>query len=79
MIDGLTGCAEAMLNSEQSGTTVARVVHAEWIARYGVPEQLHSDRGVQFEEAVFADLCVTFGIDQTRTTVYRPQANGKCE
>ena len=23
-------------------------VYAEWIARYGVPEQFHSDRGTQF-------------------------------
>ena len=44
-----------------------------------MPEQLHSDRGVQFESAVFAELCSAFGIDKTRTTLYRPQANGKCE
>ena len=79
MIDGLTGWAEAIPIPDQSAATVARVVHAEWIARYGVWEQLHSDRAVQFEAAVFADLCATFGIEKTRTTVYRPQANGKCK
>ena len=79
MIDGLTGWVEAIPIPDQSAATVARVVHADWIARYGVPEQLHSDRGVQFEAAVFADLCATFGIEKTRTTAYRPQANGKCE
>jgi hypothetical protein len=79
MIDGLTGWAEAVPIADQTAVTVARVVYAEWIARYGVPEQLHSDRGVQFESAVFAELCDTFGVDKTRTTPYRPQANGKCE
>ena len=54
-------------------------MHADWIARYGVPEQLHLDRQVKFEAALFADLCATFGIEKTRTTAYRPQANGKCE
>ena len=79
MIDGLTGWAEAVPIADQTAVTVARAVYSEWIARYGVPEQLHSDRGVQFESAVFAELCDTFGVDKTRTTPYRPQANGKCE
>ena len=33
----------------------------------------------QFESALFAELCATFGVDKTRTTAYRTQANGKCE
>ena len=28
---------------------------------------------------MFAELCVVFGVEQTRITPYRPQANGKCE
>ena len=44
-----------------------------------MPEQLHSDRGTQFESALFAELCATFGVEKTRTTAYLPQANGKCE
>ena len=79
MIDGLTGWAAAVPIFDQFAATVARAVYSEWIARYGVPEQLHTDRGVQFESAVFAELCALFGIDKTRTTTYRPQANGKCE
>ena len=64
MIDGLTGWAEAVPIADQSAATVARAVYAEWIARYGVPEQIHSDRGVQFESAMFAELCEFFGIDK---------------
>ena len=52
-------------------------MYAEWIARYGVREQSHSDRGTQFESAFFEELCIAFGIDKTRTSPYRPQANGK--
>ena len=59
MIDGLTGCAEAMPIADQSATTVARAVYAEWISRYGVPEQLHSDRGTQFKSALFVELCAS--------------------
>ena len=62
MIDGLTGWAEEVPIADQSSPTVARAVDTEWISRYGVPKQYHSDRGVQFESAVFAELCAVFGI-----------------
>ena len=45
MVDGLTGWAEAVPIADQSAATVARAVYNEWFAGYGVPEQLHSDRG----------------------------------
>ena len=79
MIDCLTGLAEAIPIADQSAATCARAVYAEWFARYGVPEQFHSDRGRQFESELFAELCATFGVDKTRTTAYRQQANGKGE
>ena len=79
MIDGLTGWAEAIPIDDQRADTVARVVFSEWISRYGAPEQIHSDRGAQFESALFEELCTSFGVDNTRTTPYRPQSNGTCE
>ena len=79
MIDGLTGWAEAIPIADQSAATCARAVYSEWIAPYGLQKQFQSDRGTQFESALFAKLCATFGVDKTRTTSYRPQANGKCE
>ena len=79
MIDGLIGWVGAIPIVDQSAATVPRAVYAEWFARYGVPNQLHSHRGTQFESALFSELCSIFGVDKTRTTPYRPQANGKCE
>ena len=54
-------------------------MYAEWIARYGVPKQIYSDRGTRFESALFEEFCIAFGINKSRTTLYRPQANGKCD
>ena len=79
IIDGLTGWAKATPIVDPSAATVVRAVYAKWFARYGVPEQLHSDRNTQFESSLFSELCSTFGVNKTRTTPYRPQANGKCE
>lgn len=79
MIDGLTGWTKAILIEDQCAVTVAYAVYAEWIARHGVPKQIHLDRGTQFKSALFKELCTAFGIDNTCTTLYRTKANGKCE
>ena len=79
MIDGLTGWAEAVPIDDKRSVTVAHAVYVKRIAHYGVPEHIHSDRGTQFVSALFEELCIAFGIDKTRTTPYRLQANGKCE
>ena len=49
IIDGLTGLSEAVPIEDQRAVTFAHSLYAEWISRYGVPEQIHSDRGTQFE------------------------------
>lgn len=74
MIDKLTGWAKAIPIPYQFAATVARVMHAEWIAQYDVPNKLHPDYKVHFKAAVFADHCATFGIEKTSTTPYRFQA-----
>ena len=79
MINALTGWAEAVPIEDQRAVTVAHAVYAEWITRYGVTEQIYSDNGTQCESALFEELCLAIGIDKTRATPYRPQANGKCE
>ena len=76
---GLNGLAEPVPIVDQRAVTVARAVYSEWIERYGVPERIHSDRGVQFKSALFQILCTAFGIEKSKTTPYLPQANCKCE
>eukprot|EP00117_Sycon_ciliatum_P020844 scpid75746/ scgid18439/ Retrovirus-related Pol polyprotein from transposon 412; Protease; Reverse transcriptase; Endonuclease len=60
-------------------TTVADKLTTHIISRYGVPEQIHSDQGSQFESDLFQDLCRTLHIHKTRTTLYHPQCDGLVE
>ncbi|KAJ8014308.1 hypothetical protein DPEC_G00038900 [Dallia pectoralis] len=46
---GNAGFTVAVPTKDQRATTIAKVVVKEWIQRYGVPRQLHSDRGMCFE------------------------------
>ncbi|KAF8784306.1 Retrovirus-related Pol polyprotein like [Argiope bruennichi] len=58
---------------------VAEILVQNWISRYGVPLQLHSDQGRNFDSAVCTRLCEILGIDKIRTTALHPQSDGIVE
>jgi transposase InsO family protein len=35
------------------------------VCRFGVPRQIHTDQGRQFESGLFKELCKKFSIDKT--------------
>ena len=59
--------------------TVANIMVEEVIARFGVPDKIHSDQGRQFESALFTEMCKILQIEKTRTTPYHPQSDGMVE
>ena len=77
--DVFTKWTVAVPTRDQKATTVARVLSREWFSRYGAPKRLHSDQGRDFEGRVVRALCQVYGVTKSRTTPYRPQANGQCE
>uniref|UniRef100_A0A3B3RA74 Integrase catalytic domain-containing protein n=1 Tax=Paramormyrops kingsleyae TaxID=1676925 RepID=A0A3B3RA74_9TELE len=48
-------------------------------SRFGVPEELHSDQGCNFEAEVFGEVCSRLGVRKTRTTPLHPQSDGLVE
>jgi Integrase core domain len=50
-----------------------------WVARYGVPHTVTSDRGTQFSSSAWACLAKKLGFRHAMTTAYHPQANGMVE
>lgn len=59
--------------------TVARAFVTGWIARFGVPTNVTTDCGRQFESELFRTLTRLLGVTHLRTTPYHPQANGQIE
>ena len=50
-----------------------------WIAMWGVPDVITSDRGPQFASDLWIEMCKLSGIARNTTTSYHPQHNGKIE
>jgi len=51
---------------------------SEVFCRYGLPEELRFDRGLEFAGAI-RDMCVKFDIKRSVISVQHPQANGQVE
>ncbi|KAL1254822.1 hypothetical protein QQF64_012883 [Cirrhinus molitorella] len=77
--DYFTKWVEAYPLPNDQAVTVAEVIVAEWVCRYGAPLTLHSDQGTNFESEVFQRMCELLDIDKTRTTPFRPQSDGQVE
>ena len=78
-MDYFTKWPEAYAIPNQEATTVARVLVDQFFTRFGVPFELHSDQGRNFESKVFRECCNLLGIRKTRTTPLRPQSDGMVE
>ena len=50
-----------------------------WVATFGVPSSITTDRGAQFLLAAWGQLMTTWGIKAHTTTAYHPEANGLVE
>jgi hypothetical protein len=65
--------------SEITAETVARQFLTHWVANFGVPTVVTTDRGAQFESQLFHELTCLLGTKRIRTTSYHPSANGMVE
>jgi len=75
LTDHFTRWADALAIPDESAPTVARASDQYVFCYLGLPEQIHTDQGAQFQSQLMGDLCRIWGVNQSRTTPYHPQGN----
>ena len=79
IVDRYTRWPEAIPVPDTSAATLCSALQYNWVARFGPPLQMTSDRGTQFTSALWARMSEFLGIRLSATTAYHPQANGLVE
>lgn len=79
VMDYFSKWPEVIPMPNQEAETVADALVKDIVSRHGVPLELHSDQGRNFESTVFKNLMTKLGIRKTRTTPLHPQSDGMVE
>jgi len=79
MVDQFTKWVECIPLPSQTAEVTAQAAITEFFSRFGYPFELHTDQGRNFRSQLFSSVCELLQIHKTRTTAYRPSANGQVE
>ena len=81
VVDRFSRWPEAIpLTEAQTAAAVcAQVLVAYWIARFGIPVNMSSDRGPQFTSQLWSSVAQLLGTQLHHTTAYHPQSNDLVE
>jgi len=79
MIDSHTRWLEAIPIREITADVICKCFLFNWVARYGPPLYIITDKGSQFCSELINNLSRFLGVHQIRTSSYNPKANGLVE
>ncbi|BHF70504.1 hypothetical protein SprV_0301355500 [Sparganum proliferum] len=78
-VDRYTCWPEAIPLPNVQAETIVKAFFSRWVAIFGAPSMITTDRGAQFESTLFQTLLNFLGCTRIRTTAYHPAANGMVE
>ncbi|BHF78004.1 hypothetical protein SprV_0602111400 [Sparganum proliferum] len=78
-VDRYTRWPEAIPLPNVQTWTIVKAFISRWVAIFGAPSMITTDRGAQFESTLFQTLLNFLGCTRIRTTAYHPAANGMVE
>ena len=79
IVDRFSRWPVAIPIKDMSVETILDAFAHGWVANFGVPSSITTDRGSQFLSAAWGQLMQVWGIKTHTTTAYHPEANGLVE
>ena len=79
VVDCMTKWAEAYALPNEEAHTCMSALYNNFFARFGLPAQIHSDQGKNFQSKLVTELMKLAGIRKTRTTPFHPRSDGQTE
>ena len=79
IIDRYTRYLSAIPIKDATISTIIDAFLHGYVSHFGVPSVIITDRGAQFEPALFSQFLKFLGCQRNRTTSYHPQSNGLVE
>jgi transposase InsO family protein len=78
-MDYFTKWPEVYPIPNQEASTVTDAFVTDFFCRFGVPKELHSDQGRNFESRLMQEVLQCVGVGKTRTTPLHQQSDGMVE
>ena len=78
-VDRFTRWPEALPVPDMQSTTCCNAFIHHWLPRFGIPDDIVTDRRSQFVGGAWRELMSSLGIQTHSTTAYHPQSNGLVE
>ena len=79
VVDAFTKWVKAYPLPDQEAATCITAVYNGMFSKFGLPRQLHSDQGRNFESQLVTELCHITGVYKTRTTAFHERSDGLTE
>ncbi len=77
--DAFTKYAVVTSIQNKNAKTVADTIFKEWFCKFGIPAQIHTDRGKEFVNKLSAEMMELMNVSHTRTSPAHPQCNYQVE
>jgi hypothetical protein len=78
-VDYFTEWPEACVILDQEASTVADALLTNFFYRFGIPRELHSDQGRNFESRLLQEILQRLGVSKTPSTSLHPQSHAMVE
>jgi len=67
LMDHFTRWADALAIPDASAPMLTQALDQYVFCYFGLPEQIHTNQGTQFQSQLMRDLCRIWGVNQSRT------------